>query len=78
VVIGPEALTFTRDNPAHLVLSYQDCTVAPGDDQQVLYVDPARHILVAVPSESDPVSLTVDSKVTRFSEYVLSTYAVVY
>jgi hypothetical protein len=79
VVFGPEGLTFAADNPAHLVMSYRDCTVAPDADQAVAYVNESLVILETTPSVSDPASLTVDSKLAHFSEYVLlSTYAVVY
>ncbi len=77
-VFGPEGLTFTPDSPAHLIMSYQDCTIAPGTDQKVVYVIESLTILETTPSVSHPASLTVDSKLTHFSEYVLSTYAVVY
>ena len=79
VVFGPEGLTFRPDNPAHLLMSYRDCPVAPGADQGVVYVNESFVITETTPSESDPASFTVDSKLTHFSEYVLvSTYAVVY
>jgi hypothetical protein len=79
VVFGPEGLRFTRDIPAHLVMSYQDCTLAADANLEVVYVDDLLRILETTPTESDPVSSTVDSKLTHFSEYVLlSTYAVVY
>jgi hypothetical protein len=79
VVFGPEGLTFTSDKPAHLIMSYQGCTIAPGANQEVAYVNESLVILETTPSVSDPASFTVDSKLTHFSEYVLlSTYAVVY
>jgi hypothetical protein len=79
VVFGPEGLRFTRDIPAHLVMSYQDCILAADANLEVVYVDDLLRILETTPTESDPVSSTVDSKLTHFSEYVLlSTYAVVY
>lgn len=79
VEFGPEGLTFTGDNPAHLLMNYQDCTIAPGINLAVAYVNESLVILETTPSVSDPASLTVDSKLTHFSEYVLlSTYAVVY
>jgi hypothetical protein len=79
VAFGPEGLTFRADNPAHLIMSYRTCSVAPGSDQKVVYVNESLSILETTPSVSDPASLTVDSKLAHFSEYVLlSTYAVVY
>lgn len=79
VVFGPEGLTFSADNPAHLIMSYKNCTIIPGADQKVVYVNESLSILETTPSVSDPASLTVDSKLAHFSEYVLlSTYAVVY
>lgn len=78
VVFGPEGLKFSADNPAHLIMSYRDCTIAPGADQKVVYVNESLTILEITPSVTDPASLTVDSRLAHFSEYVLSTYAVVY
>lgn len=79
VVFGPEGLTFAADKPAHLIMSYQDCTIAPGANQAVAYVNDSFVILETTPSVSNPASFTVDSKLTHFSNYMLvSTYAVVY
>lgn len=77
VEFGPEGLTFLR--PAHLIMSYRGCTLAPGARQEVAYVNESLVIIETTPSESDPASFTVKSRLTHFSGYVLvSTYAVVY
>jgi hypothetical protein len=79
VVFGPDGLTFNKDYPAHLVMSYQNCLVAPDATQQVAYTSETLKILETQPSVSDPITLTVDAKLTHFSDYViLSTYAVAY
>jgi hypothetical protein len=79
VVFGPEGLTFNSNYPAHLVMSYQNCLVAPDATQQVAYTSASLSILETQPSVSDPATLTVDAKLTHFSDYViLSTYAVAY
>ena len=77
VEFGPEGLTFLR--PAHLIMSYEGCTLAPGARQEVVYVNESLAILETTFSESDPASLTIKSRLTHFSGYALvSTYAVVY
>jgi hypothetical protein len=79
VVFGPEGLTFNSDYPAHLVMGYQNCVVAPNAIQQVAYTSTTLNILETQPSVSDPATLTVDAKLTHFSDYVIvSTYAVAY
>lgn len=79
VVFGPEGLTFNPSYPAHLVMSYQNCSFAPAAEQKVAYVSPSLRIIETTPSENDPITLTVDAKLTHFSDYVLlSTYAVAY
>ncbi|HMH57374.1 MAG TPA: hypothetical protein VK535_14045 [Gemmatimonadales bacterium] len=79
VVFGPEGLTFNSDYPAHLVMGYQNCVVAPNAIQQVAYTSATLNILETQPSVSDPATLTVDAKLTHFSDYVIvSTYAVAY
>jgi hypothetical protein len=79
VVFGPEGLTFNNDYPAHLVMSYQNCVVTPNAIQQVAYTSATLKILETQPSVSDPATLTVDAKLTHFSDYVIvSTYAVAY
>jgi hypothetical protein len=79
VVFGPDGLTFNESYPAHLVMSYQNCSVAPDATQQVAYTSETLKILETQPSVSDPATLTVDAKLTHFSHYViLSTYAVAY
>lgn len=77
VEFGPEGLTFLR--PAHLIMSYRGCTLAQGARQEVVYVNESLSILETTPSESDPNSSTIKSRLSHFSGYVLvSTYAVVY
>jgi hypothetical protein len=79
VVFSPEGLTFDPNYPAHLVMSYLNCSVAPDATQQVAYTSASLNILQTQPSISDPATLTVDAKLTHFSDYViLSTYAVAY
>jgi hypothetical protein len=79
VVFGPEGLTFNRNYPAHLVMSYQDCSLTPGTVLEVGYVSQSLILLEKQPTASDPSTLTVDAKLTHFSDYViLSTYAVAY
>ena len=79
VVFGPEGLTFNTTAPAHLVMSYQNCLVTPDAIQKVAYTSASLQILETQPSVSDPVTMTVDAKLTHFSDYViLSTYAVAY
>lgn len=79
VVFRPEGLTFNKNYPAHLVMSYQYCLVPPDATQQVAYTSETLKILETQPSVSDPATLTVDAKLTHFSDYViLSTYAVAY
>jgi hypothetical protein len=79
VVFGPEGLKFNPLTPAHLVMSYQNCLVTPDAIQKVAYTSASLQILETQPSVSDPVTLTVDAKLTHFSDYViLSTYAVAY
>ena len=79
VVFGPEGLTFDKRYPAHLVMSYQNCLVAPDATQLVAYTSQSLKILETQPSVSDPATQTVDAKLIHFSDYViLSTYAVAY
>jgi hypothetical protein len=79
VVFGPEGLTFNPSTPAHLVMSYQNCLVTPDAIQKVAYTSASLQILETQPSVSDPATMTVDAKLTHFSDYViLSTYAVAY
>ena len=79
VVFGPEGLSFNKNYPAHLVMSYQNCLVASDATQQVAYTSQTLRILETQPSISDPATLTVDATLTHFSDYViLSTYAVAY
>jgi hypothetical protein len=79
VVFQPEGLVFNRAALPHLVMSYSNCSVVPGFEQKVAYVNESLRILETPPSVSDPQSSTVDARLSHFSEYVLlSTYAVVY
>ena len=79
VIFGPEGLRFNSNYPAHLVMGYQNCLVAPDATQQVAYTSASLKILETQPSVSDPATLTVDAKLFHFSDYViLSTYAVAY
>lgn len=79
VVFGPEGLIFNSASPAHLIMSYQNCWVTPDAVQQVAYASESLKILETQPSVNDPLTMTVDAKLTHFSDYVLlSTYAVAY
>lgn len=79
VVLKPTGLTFNKGYSAYLTLSYQDCRVAANTEQNVAAVNDELDVLRAAPSYTDPVSQTVEGKLTLFSDYVLlSTYAVVY
>jgi hypothetical protein len=79
VAFGPEGLTFQKKYPARLVMSYQDCKINPGAEQQIVQVNESLSIIGTPPSENDPLTQTVGAKLSHFSDYVqLSTYAVVY
>lgn len=79
VSLGPEGLVFDPRYPAHLVMSYDNCAVTQTDPrQQIVHVDEYLTILEMTPSVTDPVALTVDGLLFHFSDYALSTYAVVY
>ena len=78
VMFGPSGLIFNSSAPAHLIMSYANCAVQPGSQQQIVHVNDRLQILEAAPSETDPSTLTVDGKLLHFSDYALSTYAVVY
>ncbi len=71
----PSGLTFKI--PANLAMSYSNCAVAPGAQQQIVFVN-GLTIIEVTPSETDPATQTVNGKVSHFSDYALSTYAVVY
>jgi hypothetical protein len=45
VVFTPEGLTFNRNYPAHLVMSYQDCSLTPGTVLEVGYVSQSLMLL---------------------------------
>jgi hypothetical protein len=74
VVFGPDGLTFKQ--PALLAMSYTDCSVK--GEQQIVYVNDQLRILEVMPSQSDPLRQMVYGTLTHFSDYALSTYAVVY
>jgi hypothetical protein len=76
VVFEPEGLTFKY--PANLTMSYSNCVVAPGTEQQIVYLNDQFRIVEITPSETDPETETVTGQVRHFSDYALSTYAVVY
>ena len=76
VALTPDGLTFKV--PAQLGLSYANCWLKPDAKQLVVYINDQLVILETTPSESDPLSQTVYGTVTHFSDYALSTYAVVY
>jgi len=76
VVFDPEGLTFKY--PANLTMSYSNCLVVPGTEQQIVYLNDQFRIIETTPSETNPVTQTVTGQVSHFSDYALSTYAVVY
>jgi hypothetical protein len=79
VVVRPEGLAFSKSNPLHLVMSYTDCEIDPGASQQIGRYNEAAGTVEVTPSDTDPVSQTVDGSLYYLSDYVLlSTYAVVY
>jgi hypothetical protein len=78
VVISPSDLALNQAYPAHLVMSYDNCAVAPGSEQQIVHINGNLQVIQTAPSETDPATMTVDGKLLRFSDYALSTYAVVY
>lgn len=79
VAFGPEGLRFDRRYPAHLVMSYQNCDVSADAHQQVAYVNERLGIVEITPSQTSTQTLTVEARLSHFSEYVLmSTYAVAY
>ena len=78
VVFSPSGLTFNRNYPARLVMSYASCAVIPGFQQQIVHINDRFQVIETAPSETDPATLTVVGKLLHFSDYALSTYAVVY
>lgn len=79
VTFGPEGLRFNSKYPAHLVMSYQNCYVSAAAEQQVAYVNESLGIVEITPSQVSPQTLTVEARLSHFSDYVLmSTYAVAY
>jgi hypothetical protein len=78
VALGPSGLTFNKKYPAHLVMSYANCSVEADAQQQIVQVNQQLNILETAPSGTDPWTETVDGRLSHFSDYALSTYAVVY
>jgi hypothetical protein len=78
VVFAPEGLVFNPRSLPTLVMSYQGCRVTSAAEQRIVYVSQNLEIIEPTPSQSDPISQTVEGKLSHFSDYVLSTYAVVY
>jgi hypothetical protein len=78
IVFSPSGLTFNSAYPAYLVMSYANCTVAPGSEQQIVHINDRYQVIETAPSQTDPATLTVHGKLLHFSDYALSTYAVVY
>jgi hypothetical protein len=78
IVFSPSGLTFNSAYPAYLVMSYANCAVAPGSEQQIVHINDRYQVIETAPSQTDPATLTVHGKLLHFSDYALSTYAVVY
>lgn len=78
VVFGPEGLVFNSNALPQLQMSYQNCSLPEGTEPQVVYVSQSLEMIEATPSSNDPATQTVSAKLSHFSDYVLSTYAVVY
>jgi len=76
VVFRPDGLTFKQ--PALLAMSYANCSVSSNGEQRIVYVNDQLLILEVTPSETDPLRQMVYGTLTHFSDYALSTYAVVY
>jgi hypothetical protein len=77
VVLGPSGLSFNRNYPAHLIMSYANCTTADGSRQLVARIDDQFQVIETAPSVTDPGMRTVDALLPRFLQDE-STYAVVY
>ncbi|HEX7336172.1 MAG TPA: hypothetical protein VF252_03100 [Gemmatimonadales bacterium] len=78
VTVEPKGLKFNDGSAAYLTVSYENCSVQPGSQEQIVKVSETLTVLQAVPSVMDPATLTVEGKLLLFSDYALSTYAVVY
>lgn len=78
-VVRPEGLAFNNNYRPHLVMSYADCVVTPGANQLIAKFSEVLGPIESTPSDTDPVSQTIDGTLSYLSDYVLlSTYAVVY
>lgn len=79
VTLSPEGLIFNPRYPAYLAMSYKNCSVPPGAEQQIVHVNESLKIIEITPSQNVPLTLTVEAKLSHFSDYVIvSTYAVAY
>jgi hypothetical protein len=78
VGLEPRGLKFEPGQAAYLVVSYANCSVPPGSNEQVVRVSSKLNVLQVMPSLMDSSTLTVEGKLALFSDYALSTYAVVY
>ena len=76
--LEPQGLKFNEGTGAYLTVSYENCSAPPGTGQQVVRVSAQLKVLQVAPSVMDPATLTVEGKLLLFSDYALSTYAVVY
>ena len=76
--LEPQGLKFNAGTGAYLTVSYENCSAPPGTGQQVVRVSAQLKVLEVTPSVMDPATLTVEGKLLLFSDYALSTYAVVY
>ena len=74
----PSGLTFNSGTNAFLVMSYAHCSVEPGYGQEIVQINSKLKVLEVSPSVTDTVAETVEGKLFHFSDYALSTYAVVY
>lgn len=78
IVLEPQGLKFNEGTGAYLTVSYENCRVPPGSEQRVVRISESLRVLQVTPSLMDSATLTVEGKLLLFSEYALSTYAVVY
>jgi len=78
VGLEPVGLKFEPGFAAYLSVSYENCALQTGTQQQVVKVSSKLKVLEVMPSVIDPATLSVEGKLLLFSDYALSTYAVVY
>lgn len=78
VGVEPQGLKFNDGTAAYLTVSYENCSVPPGSQEQIVKVSEKLTVLQTIPSVMDPATQTVEGKLLLFSDYALSTYAVVY